>query len=391
MSIDTRVQQIEQDLISLRRYFHQRPEPSLKEYETAKKIEQELDGLGISHVRVGETGVLATIQGRKGSGKTILLRADIDALEITEKTGASYTSLNDGLSHACGHDAHTTMGLGTARILNDIKDTFAGKVYIAFQQAEEIGVGAKQFVSSGLIDDIDESFAVHTNPSAKVGTLLARGGAVNASCDIFKIKLHGLSAHVGKPHLGIDAVVAASQLVVSLQTIVSREISPVEEAVLGIGRLQAGTRYNIVANEAELEGTIRAYSHETRAQLKKAIERILKGIAETYRCDYTITWHDAAAPVINDTTCATAALQVAKNISGFDTLIDTYEKSMGADDYADYTVKKPGVYVLLGTKGDDDKTAYGLHHEQFDIDERSLALGVTFEVSYILERLNDNK
>lgn len=386
MSVKEKVQQIEQVIINWRRHFHRFPEPSLKEFETAKKIEQELDVLGIPHVRVGETGVLATIQGSKGQGKTILLRADIDALEITEKTGLSFASKNQGLSHACGHDAHTAMGLGTASILNDIKETFAGKVYIAFQQAEEIGAGAKLFVASGLIDDIDESFCIHTNSAASVGTILARGGAVNASCDIFNIKLYGLSAHVGKPHCGIDVVVAASQLVVSLQTIVAREISPVEEAVLGIGRLQAGTRYNIVANEAELEGTIRAYSHETRAQLKKAIERILQGISATYRCDYDIKWHDAAAPVINHEACASAAIEAAKAIDGVDTIVNTYDKSMGADDYADYTVNKPGVYVLLGTQGD-EKTAFGHHHEQFNIDERALALGVEFEVSYILSRL----
>lgn len=386
MNIKEKVKQIEQDIIALRRHFHRFPEPSLKEFETAKKIEQELDVLGIPHVRIGETGVLATIQGGKGSGKTILLRADIDALEITEKTGLSFASENQGLSHACGHDAHTAMGIGTARILNDIKDTFAGKIYIAFQQAEEIGAGAKLFVSSGLIEDIDESFCIHTNSASKVGTILAREGAVNASCDIFNIRLHGLSAHVGKPHLGIDVVVAASQLVVSLQSIVAREISPVEEAVLGIGRLQAGTRYNIVANEAELEGTIRAYSHETRAQLKAAIERVLKGIAVTYRCEYDIKWHDAAAPVINHASCANAAVDVAREIDGVDTIIDVYEKSMGADDYAGYMVNKPGVYVLLGTQGD-EKTAFGHHHEQFDIDERSLALGVEFEVRYILSRL----
>ncbi|MBS4770682.1 amidohydrolase [Carnobacteriaceae bacterium zg-ZUI240] len=386
-SIKEYVKTIEQDVIALRRHFHQHPEPSLKEYETAKKIESELDKLNIPHVRVGETGVLATIKGQKGDGRTILLRADIDALEIAEKTGVSYASLNEGLSHACGHDAHTAMGLGTARILNDLRDTFAGKVYIAFQQAEEIGAGAKQFVASGLIDDIDESIGVHTNSASKVGTILARGGAVNASCDIFKIHLKGLSAHVGKPHLGIDAVVAASQLVVSLQTIVAREISPVEEAVLGVGRLQAGTRYNIVANDAEIEGTIRAYSNETRAQLKAAIERVVSGIAATYRCEYDIKWHDAAAPVINDAECAKEALAVAQTIDGFDTFVDTYEKSMGADDYADYTVKKPGVYVLLGTQSGED-TAYGHHHEKFNIDERALSLGVEFEVNYILSRLN---
>lgn len=386
MTIYERVREIESEVIALRRHFHQFPESSLNEFETSRKIKEELQRLNIEYTNVGETGVLAVIKGEKGAGKSVLLRADIDALEIPDATNTSYASKNEGLSHACGHDAHTAMALGTAKILNDLKSDFTGDVYIAFQQAEEIGAGANQFVASGLIDHIDESIGVHVNSAHQVGTILARGGAVNASCDIFKIKLKGLSAHVGKPHLGLDAVVCASHVVLALQTIVAREISPIDQAVVGIGRLNAGTRYNIVANDAEIEGTIRAFSHETRAHLKEAVNRIVHSTASAHRCTAEIVWHDAAAPVINDDVLAQKVRHVAQTVTAIDTVISEYEKNMGADDYADYTIDKPGVYVLLGTQSS-EKTAYGHHHEQFDIDESALAIGVEFEVSYLLSRL----
>lgn len=373
-------------LVATRRHFHQHPESSLHEYETCVYIQKELQKIGIPFEQVGETGTLAIIKGDKGDGKTILLRADIDALEVADLTGASYASKRPGLNHACGHDSHTAMGLGTARILWELRSEFAGTVKIAFQPAEEIGAGAKQFVASGKVDDIDESFAIHVNSGLPVGTLAVRGGAVNASCDIFKIKVTGLSSHVGKPHWGRDALVAASEIVVALQTIVAREVSPHESAVVGIGKLNAGTRYNIVASNAEIEGTIRAFSHETRAQLKEAVTRIATGIGQTHRCEVTLDWYDAAAPVINSESLAEVATVVGHQLDTIDTVLTEYSESMGADDFADYLVKKPGVYALLGSQGG-ESTAYGHHHEQFDIDERVLAIGVQYEVAYLLARL----
>ena len=290
---------LKEELVVLRRYFHENPEASLKEYKTAEKIQEELTTLNIPFEKIADTGTLAIIKGEKGEGKTILLRADIDALELPDCTNKSYSSKNEGLNHACGHDAHTAMGLGTAKVLNSIKDTFAGTVYIAFQPAEEIGAGAKQFVASGKIDSIDESFAIHVNSGLPLGSFAVQGGPVNASCDIFKINVKGKSSHVGRPHLGHDALVTASEIVIALQTIVSREVDPGDRAVVGVGKLYAGTRYNIVANDALLEGTIRAFSHTTRAHLKEAVTRIAQGIAFTHRCEVEIDWYDAAAPVIN--------------------------------------------------------------------------------------------
>ena len=298
-AIQEKASELQDYLVKTRRYLHENPESSLKEYETAAFIQKELDSFGVPFEKVGETGTLAIIKGEKGEGKTVLLRADIDALELPDCTGKPYASKRLGLNHACGHDAHTAMGLGTAKLLNDIKDTFSGIVKIAFQPAEEIGAGAKQFVTSGQIDDMDESFAIHVNSGLPVGSFAVQGGPVNASCDIFKIKITGKSAHVGRPHLGHDALVTASEVVVALQTIVAREVNPIDRAVVGIGKLNAGTRYNIVANDAEIEGTIRAFSHETRAHLKEAVTRIAKGIAELNRCEFEIEWYDAAAPVIN--------------------------------------------------------------------------------------------
>ena len=385
-AIQEKASELQDYLVKTRRYLHENPESSLKEFETAAFIQKELASFGVSFEKVGETGTLAVIQGGKGDGKTVLLRADIDALELPDCTGKPYASKRLGLNHACGHDAHTAMGLGTAKLLNDIKDTFSGIVKIAFQPAEEIGAGAKQFVASGQIDDMDESFAIHVNSGLPVGSFAVQGGPVNASCDIFKIKITGKSAHVGRPHLGHDALVTASEVVVALQTIVAREVNPIDRAVVGVGKLNAGTRYNIVANDAEIEGTIRAFSHETRAHLKEAVTRIAKGIAELNRCEFEIEWYDAAAPVINTLDLAEEFQKVVSKVEGIDNLITNYESSMGADDFADYLVNKPGVYGLLGSQSGEE-TAYGHHHEKFDIDERVLALGVEIEVNYFLSRL----
>ena len=385
-AIQEKASELQDYLVKTRRYLHENPESSLKEYETAAFIQKELASFGVPFEKVGETGTLAVIQGGKGDGKTVLLRADIDALELPDCTGKPYASKRLGLKHACGHDAHTAMGLGTAKLLNDIKDTFSGIVKIAFQPAEEIGAGAKQFVASGQIDDMDESFAIHVNSGLPVGSFAVQGGPVNASCDIFKIKITGKSAHVGRPHLGHDALVTASEVVVALQTIVAREVNPIDRAVVGVGKLNAGTRYNIVANDAEIEGTIRAFSHETRAHLKEAVTRIAKGIAELNRCEFEIEWYDAAAPVINTLELAEEFQKVVSKVEGIDNLITNYESSMGADDFADYLVNKPGVYGLLGSQSGEE-TAYGHHHEKFDIDERVLALGVEIEVNYFLSRL----
>lgn len=386
--IQDEIQKEKEYIIALRRHFHQYPEASLKEYETIARIKTELDDLGIPYIPIGETGALATLTGGKGAGKTIVLRADIDALDLPDRTGKEYQSKHDGLNHACGHDGHAAALLGAAKILKQHQDDFAGTIQFAFQPAEEIGAGAKQFVAAGVLENVDQVFGLHLDSSVPVGHLVASPGAANASCDIFTIEVSGKSSHVAQPHNGRDALLAAASIVVELQKIVSREINPLEPVVVGIGRLDAGTRYNIVANHARIEGTVRTFSHETRAFVLQRVEEIAQEIAAAHRTSLTFEVYDAAAPLINDSKAAKLAQKVAAAIVGEDQVITDHPKSLGADDFADFLAQAPGVYGRVGTRNlDNPDTHFGHHHEQFDIDERALPLAAAYHVLYALEYL----
>ncbi|MDA9471463.1 amidohydrolase [Enterococcus sp. 5H] len=389
-SIQEEIQQNAQAVIELRRHFHQYPEASLKEFETIKKIKEELNKLDIPFEEVGETGVLATIEGTKGTGKTIILRADIDALELEDATGKSYQSKNPGLNHACGHDGHAAALLGAAQVLKNHTSDFVGTIKLAFQPAEEIGAGARQFVNGGFVENIDQVFGIHLDSSVPVGKLVATKGPTNASCDIFKIEVEGLSSHVAQPDVGRDALLSAASIVVELQKIAAREVSPLDPVVVGIGVLDAGTRYNIVANHAVIEGTVRAFSHETRAFVLKRVEEIANQVAEAHRTKVSsFHIHDAAGPLINDDTATELAQKVAAQIVGIENVVTDHTKSLGADDFADFLSKAPGVYGRVGTRNlDNPETHYGHHHEKFDIDEAGLALATEFHVNYALAYLN---
>ncbi|MGY3750618.1 amidohydrolase [Vagococcus acidifermentans] len=385
------IQAISEDIISWRRHLHQYPEASLKEVETSKYIQNQLKAWGIPFQRVGETGTIAALTGTKGAGKTIVLRADIDALELPDKTGAVYQSKNEGLNHACGHDGHTAALLGALKVLKDHRHTFPGTIKFAFQQAEEIGAGAKHFVQGDFLNDADQVFGIHLASYLPVGQLAATPGAVNASCDIFYITVSGFSSHVSQPHVGRDALLAAASIVVELQKIVAREIDPFDPAVVGIGRLDAGTRYNIVANRARIEGTIRAFSHDTRAFLLKRVEEIANEVAAAHRTTLSFRVHDAAAPLINHSEPAQRARNVAATIVGADNVVTDQQKSMGADDFADFLAAAPGVYGLVGSRNPDEpRTHFGHHHEQFDIDERSLVLAATYHTLYAIDYLTQS-
>lgn len=390
ISIKAQVKEGADDVIALRRYFHQYPEASLKEYETIKRIKEELEKLEIPFESVGETGAIGTIVGQQGPGKTILLRADIDALELEDAKDKPYKSKNPGLHHACGHDGHTAALLGAAKILKSHEGEFSGTIRLAFQQAEEIGAGARQFVKGGFVEGVEQVFGLHLDSSVPVGKIVSVSGATNASCDIFKIKVHGKSAHAAQPHNGIDALLTAAAITVELQSVVGREVSPLDNVVVAVGVLNAGTRYNIVANQAFLEGTVRTFSHETREQVLKAVERIARSIADSHRATIEFENYDAAAPLINAELPAKHAAQVAASIVGEDNVILTNPKSLGADDFADFLAAAPGVYARVGTRNlNDPNTWYGHHHEKFDIDEKGLAVATELHVRYALDYLKN--
>lgn len=388
MDIKERVNQEEKYIVDLRRYFHANPEPSLKEYNTANKIEEELDKLGIAHERVGETGIIGYL-GVKNPGKTLALRADIDALEIQEINEIDYVSVNKGLMHACGHDAHTASLLGAAKILKEKEKDIKGTVKLFFQQAEEIGQGARQFVSQGHLKDVDNVLGLHVSSGLDSGKISVRPGPIAASCDYFKVIIEGKSGHVSKPHTGVDALYIASQSVVNIQAIVARQTDPVDPVVVGIGVLNSGTRYNIIANEAVLEGTFRTFSNETRKNTEEAIERIFKSTTEANGGKAEIEFRSYSSPVINDKESALFATEIAKVLVGEENVITDQEKALGADDFAELQAEVPGVYVNIGARNpEDESTHFPHHHGNFNIDERALLTSTELYVEYTLRYLN---
>ncbi len=389
--VDKIVKNNSEYIIKLRRYFHENPEPSLREYKTADKIENELNALHIRNERVGETGIVGYI-GFNNDGKTIGLRADIDALEIEEKNDVDYKSKSPGLMHACGHDGHTASLLGAAKILKAKEDELNGRVKLFFQQGEEIGQGAVKFIENNHLEDVDNVFSLHLSTGLDIGKVSATEGSIMAACDYFKITIHGKSGHVSAPHKAIDALYLASQLVVNLQGIVSRHTDPIDPIVLGIGVLHSGTRYNIVSNKAVLEGTIRVFSQETRAKTRKLIEDITRSTIEANGGKVDIEFEEFANPVINEKYSTELAQNVGREILGEKNIITNQEKRLGADDFAEFLLKVPGVYVNIGAKNPDNiNTQYDHHHEHFDIDEEALLISTEYYVKYTLEYLNTKK
>lgn len=389
------IQANKEQIIKWRRHFHQHPEPSLKEYKTAEKIQEVLTSLGVPFEKVGETGTLGTITGTKNDAsenqraRKILLRADIDALEITEATDHEFPSLNKGIMHACGHDAHNSGLLGAVDYLAKHKDLFAGTVLVAFQQAEEIGSGAYQFIESGLLDGVEQAFGMHVEPALPVGTVQAVPGPTMASCDIFTITVTGKSAHVARPHDGIDALAAGANIVTELQNLVARLLNPLEPAVIGIGKFTSGTRYNIVSNHATIEGTLRTLSHETRERFLAKIEETAHNVAQLFGATIEFENYPAAAPNINDIEATERAQRAGAKVVGESNVIKQGEPSMGSDDFADFLTTIPGTYARVGVSSSDD-TSYGLHHEKFNLDEDALPIMASLHVEFALDYLNQD-
>ena len=375
-------------IVALRRYFHQHPEIAKEEFHTAERIEAELDKIGLAHKRVGETGVYAEIQGKQ-PGKTIVLRADIDALPIQETHTCEYTSMIPGRMHACGHDAHTASLIGAARVLNAHRDLFDGTVRLTFQAGEEIGYGARVFVDSGYLDGADRTFGIHVASDVSVGSVVVMPGPNNASVDWFRITVHGAPAHVSTPQLGVDAVYIASQIVTALQALVTRCTSPMDNVLIGVGKITAGDAYNIVAQKAELEGTIRVLTPEIRKQMKERLEALASHSAASFGGTVTVEWKDFTSPLINDPTAAREVQAAAIAAFGQEKVITQRKPSLGGDDFAEYILKVPGVYAYIGSGNAAKKeTVAALHDSMFDIDEDCLTAAVTLYVSYTLDYLN---
>jgi amidohydrolase len=371
--------------VDLRRRFHKYPELSAKEFATAEKIELELDKLGAAHKRVGETGVYAQIEGLKKGSATVLLRADIDALPICEKHECAYKSLNEGVMHACGHDAHAASLLGAAKILAANREKFGGTARLVFQQGEEIGYGAGVFIGQGLADNVDRVFGIHMASNIDVGSIAVVSGATNASVDWFKISVSGKSAHVSTPELGADAAYIASQIVISAQALATRLTNPVDRVLVGIGKLSAGTSYNIVAGDAQIEGTLRTFAPDVRKRLQSRLESLASSVAETFGGSASVEWKDYAPPLVNDKRAAEEVCSVAAAVVGVENVITEREPSFGGDDFARFLLKAPGAYAFVGSRNEKiPETCVAHHNEYFDIDENALVIASALYAGYAI-------
>ena len=378
-------------LISMTQYFHAHTEVSLQEYHTCERIEKELDLAGIPHRRVGETGVYAWIDGKKETAdqkkasRIMVLRADIDALAMEDLKTVPYHSENPGVCHACGHDAHAATLLTAARILKSKEAEFSGQIRLFFQQAEEIGAGARLFVQDGLLDGAARVFGAHVSSRLESGKIALTAGPQNASCDYFKIKVTGRGAHVSTPHLGIDAAYVASQIVVNLQSIVARSTNPLETVVVGVGVVRAGTQYNIVAEHAEIEGTTRSFLPEVREFTNRRVREIAEQTARMYGAEAEVEFKDFAAPLINDVQAVKEVTAVTEQLICREQIVSDYEKALGADDFADYLAVTRGMYAFVGTHSE-KKPGSGVahHHGLFDLDEEALLLSCNVYVDYAL-------
>lgn len=374
---------------SLRQELHCHPELSLQEYRTAEVIERELDRMGLSHSRIGATGVLGVLNGKKTGSQVIALRADIDALPIQEQNTSDYRSREDGKMHACGHDAHIAILLGAAQILSELQDTFGGEIRFLFQPAEEIGKGAGDFLTSGALDGAGRVFGLHVAPDLPVGTVGLKPGLNNAAVDGFQIVVHGKSSHVSAPEQGVDALYIASHIVVALQAQVARCTSPVEPVILGIGTFHSGTTYNALAETAILEGTTRTVCASSRAKAREQVNATAKSIAALYGGTAEVIWDDITSALINDPVSSAEVQRLVEENRPDLTAKTDRALSLSGDNFAEFLLKTPGVYAYLGTSDPNrPETQNPIHSSQFELDETALEIGAWLHVAYTTWWLN---
>ena len=373
-----------QNVVDLRREFHKFPEASLYEYKTIDRIGRELDKLGVPYKRVADTGIIAEIKGNN-PGKTVALRADIDALSVKELTDYEYKSENEGFMHACGHDCHISMLLGAAMILSHIKNEFNGTIRLLFQPAEEIAAGAKKMIGAGALDGVDGVFGIHVWSDIKVGFVCVQEGPLMASADLFTINVQGKGGHGSAPHQGVDAVVASCAIVMNLQSIVSRELSPLEPAVVSIGSLQVGSRFNVIASDGILCGTTRSFNQNVRKRFPEMIKRIAQDTASAYRAEAEVTYTFATPVVINHANCSKIAEKSLDKIGAKSIII---EKITGGEDFAEYLNIVPGIIALVGVRNEDKGACYPQHHPMYTVDEDALEIGTALYAQYAVDFLN---
>lgn len=372
------------ELVALRRDIHANPETAFDEHRTSELVAAKLIAWDIeTYTGIGGTGVVGVVRGRGGAGRTIALRADMDALPMEEEGRPLHRSLRQGVFHGCGHDGHTAMLLGAARHFSRHRD-FAGTIVLVFQPAEETGGGANAMLADGLEQRFgyDEIYAMHNAPHFPPGTFGVRDGAMLASCDEIAISVGGVGGHGSSPEKTRDPVMAAAQLICALQTVVSRSTDPSAMAVLSFGSVHAGSAPNVIPSHAELTGTLRTFDENVRALAKARIRTICEGTAIATECTISVEFLNSSPATVNHREQAEAAAAAAVGVFGADNVLRDFTPLNGSEDFSEFLLRRPGAYVLLGQGG-----VY-CHHPEFDFNDDVLPLGVRFFVAIAHARLS---
>jgi amidohydrolase len=376
---------IDQEIIDIRRHLHKNPELSGSEHETAKFIESKFIGLKILCRRIGVTGVIGTLKCAK-FGKTIALRADMDALPIYERNNVAYKSKEAGIMHACGHDGHMSIMLGVAKLLSQEKRKLNGNVRFIFQPSEEISEGAKIMIKNGALRKPDVNFilGVHVNPWIKSNKVGLKFGTMMAAVDKLEIEIIGKIAHGAYPHKGKDAIVASSGLINSVQCIVSRELNPLENAVITFGKIEGGNAYNVMCKNVKICGTVRTFDKKTRNFIRLSILRKLKAIEMAYGVKCIVDYNEIGSPLINTCKLTRACVKTAEEFYGKNNVEILKKPSTGGEDFAEYLKAIPGNFIYIGTSKN-KYTSYPWHHTNFDIDESALPKAAKY-IAYTIKK-----
>ena len=372
-------------IVALRRDIHREPELGFGTKKTAEKVLSALEGLPLDvQTGVAENGIVATLRGA-GDGPTVGLRADMDALPIHEETGLPFASKLEGKMHACGHDGHTSMLVGAAHALSGMRERFNGTVKFFFQPAEEGGGGGKVMVEAGVADDVAAVFALHLWPGFPLGTAATKAGPIMAAADAFEMTIRGSGGHGAFPHLTADAITMAAQIVTALQTVVSREVDPVEPAVVTVGEIGAGSAFNIIPEKARLGGTVRTLNEDLRRMMPERIERIARSVAQGMRGDAELDYEFSYPVTMNEEGAARTALGVIRGLFGEEHTLELANPSMGAEDFAFFLEKIPGAFIWLGVG---EEVSF-LHTPTFAFDEEILPQGSALLTALALESLSE--
>ena len=372
-------------MVDIRRRLHRIPERGFAEVKTQQVIMETLDALGIPYT-TERTWVVGVIEGAL-PGQVVALRADMDALPLEEPEGLPFRSEHPGMMHACGHDAHMTMVLGAAKVLMSMRDRLPGTVKLLFQPAEETDGGAEPMVQRGVMENphVDRVYGLHVQPYLPVGVIETRAGTLNASTDDVELTIHGRSSHGAYPESGADAIVCAAQVITSLQTLVSRNVSPLASAVLSLGMISGGTAGNIICDRVTLRGTLRTANGEIRAMMKRRIGEVASGVAAAMGCTAEVRITSGYAALVNDEAEAGRVMRVGARLLGEKNVVRKAAPSMGGEDFSFFCESVPGAFFHLGCVKKEDMPAPLLHSRDFHLDEDCLTVGAMMHVALVLD------